>query len=62
VNLTPGQVDQISELSDEWSFFWDKRRALWIAAEDCPDGEQIEQADLDALLAQLPAIAASPVS
>ena len=29
-------------------------RSLWIAAEDCPDGEQIEEADLDMLLAQLP--------
>jgi hypothetical protein len=54
VNLTPGQVDRISQLSNEWSFFWDKRRTIWIAAEDCPDGEQIEEADLDALLAQLP--------
>ena len=33
--------------SDQWSFLWDKRRSLWIAAEDCPDGEQIEEADLD---------------
>jgi hypothetical protein len=36
-------------------FLWDKRRSLWIAAEDCPDGEQIEEVDLDVLLAQLPA-------
>ena len=28
----------------------DKRRSLWIAAEHCPDGEQIEEADLDILL------------
>jgi hypothetical protein len=33
---------------------WDKRRSLWIATEDCPDGEQIEEADLDVLLARLP--------
>jgi hypothetical protein len=56
VNLTPGQLDKIGQLSDQWSFLWDKRRSLWIAAEDCPDGEQIEEADLDVLLARLPAI------
>jgi hypothetical protein len=56
VNLTPGQVDRISQLNDQWSFLWDKKRALWIAAEDCPDGEQIEEADLDALLARLLAL------
>jgi hypothetical protein len=59
VNLTPGQVDRIGELSDQWSFFWDKRQAMWIAAEDCPDGEQVEEADLDVLLTRLPVIAAS---
>lgn len=32
---------------------WDKRRSLWIAAEDCPDGEHVEDADLDVLLARL---------
>jgi hypothetical protein len=58
VNLTPGQVDRIGELIDQWSFLWDKRRSVWIAAEDCPDGEQVEDADLDALLARLPVIAA----
>lgn len=60
MNLTPGQQDRISELSDQWSFFWDKRRSVWIAAEDCPDGEQVEEADLDALLARLSSIAAAP--
>ena len=55
--LTPGQLDRIGQLSDQWSFLWDKRRSLWIAAEDCPDGEQVEEADLDVLLARLPAIA-----
>ena len=54
MNLTPGQLDAIGQLSDQWSFLWDKRRSLWIAAEDCPDGEQIEEADLDVLLARLP--------
>jgi hypothetical protein len=54
VNLTPGQIDRIGELSDQWSFLWDKRRALWIAAEDCPNGEQIEDADLDVVLSRLP--------
>jgi hypothetical protein len=57
VNLTPGQLARIGQLSDQWSFLWDKRRSLWIAAEDCPDGEQIEEADLDDLLARLPATA-----
>ena len=58
MNLTLGQQRRIGELSDQWSFFWDKRRSLWIAAEDCPDGEQVEEADLDVLLARLPVIAA----
>jgi hypothetical protein len=58
VILTPTQQRRIGELSDQWSFFWDKRRALWIAAEDCPDGEQVEETDLDVLLARLPLIAA----
>lgn len=53
MNLTPGQVDRIGELSDQWSFLWDKRRRVWIAAEDCPDGEQVEDTDLDVLLARL---------
>ena len=54
MNLTRGQLARIGQLSDQWSFLWDKRRSLWIAAEDCPDGEQIEEADLDVLLARLP--------
>ncbi len=54
MKLTPDQLATIGQLSDQWSFLWDKRRSLWIAAEDCPDGEQIEDADLDALLARLP--------
>ena len=55
VNLTPAQLASIGQLSDQWSFLWDKRRSLWIAAEDCPDGEQIEDTDLDVLLTRLPA-------
>ena len=58
VNLTANQIHQIGQLSDQWSFLWDKRRSLWIAAEDCPDGEQVEEHDLDGLLARLPVIAA----
>jgi hypothetical protein len=58
VNLTPGQLDRIGQLNDQWSFLWDKRRSLWIAAEDCPDGDQIEEADLDVLLARLPVVVA----
>jgi hypothetical protein len=54
VNLAPAQLTRMSQLSDQWSFLWDKRRSLWIAAEDCPDGGQIEEADLDMLLARLP--------
>jgi hypothetical protein len=53
-----GSVTGIGQLSDQWSFLGDKRRSLWIAAEDCPDGVQVEEADLDVLLARLPVIAA----
>jgi hypothetical protein len=53
VTLTTGQLSKLSLLMDEWSFLWDKRRSLWIAAEDSPDGEQIEEADLDVLLARV---------
>jgi hypothetical protein len=59
VNPTRSQLARIVQLSDQWSFLWDKRRSLWIAAEDCPDGEQIEEADLDVLLARLPTVAGS---
>lgn len=48
--LTAAQVTELARLADEWSFLWDKRRQLWIAAQDSPDGEQLEEADLDALL------------
>jgi hypothetical protein len=48
--LTPAQLAAITGLSDQWSFLWDKRRQLWIAAQDSPDGEHLEEADLDALL------------
>lgn len=58
VNLTPDQLHRLGQLSDQWSFLWDKRWSLWIAAEDCPDGEQVEDADPDVLLARLPEIAA----
>lgn len=27
VNLTPGQLARIGQLSDQWSFLWDKRRS-----------------------------------
>jgi len=53
VNLTPGQLSRIDRLAAEWSFLWDKRRSLWIAAEDSVDGEQIEEVDLDVLLDRL---------
>jgi hypothetical protein len=59
VNVTPGQLDRLGQLSDQWSFMWDKRRSLWLAAEDCPDGEQVENADLDVLLARLSASTAA---
>lgn len=58
VDLTSGQLSRIIRLGDQWSFLWDKRRSLWIAAEDCPDGEQVEDADLDVLLAQLSTVTA----
>jgi hypothetical protein len=53
--VTPTQLDRMGELRDHW-FLWDKRRSLWIAAEDCPDGEQFEEAELDVLLARLPVV------
>lgn len=53
MNLTRGQLDRISRLGEQWSLLWDKRRRLWIAAEDAEDGEQIEEADLDVLLNRL---------
>ena len=59
MNLTPGQVDRIGQLSDQWSFMWDKRRQVWVAAEDCPDGNHVEDADLDVLLARLPVVTAT---
>jgi hypothetical protein len=55
--LTPAQLTAITDFADQWSFLWDKRRQLWIAAQDSPDGEHLEEADLDALLdriSQLP--------
>jgi hypothetical protein len=53
MNLTPSQLDRMSRVMDTWSVRWDKRRSLWIAAEDAPDGEQIEEADLDVLLTRM---------
>jgi hypothetical protein len=53
VNITRDQFDRISRLGEQWSLLWDKRRSLWIAAEDHEDGEQIEEADLDVLLDRL---------
>ncbi len=53
MSLTPAQLDAITRLSDQWSFLWDKRRHLWIAAQDSPDGEHLEEADLDTLLARI---------
>jgi hypothetical protein len=51
--LTPAQLAALTELADECSFLWDKRRQLWIAAQDSPDGQQLEEADLDALLTRI---------
>ena len=48
--LTPAQLAALTALSEEWSFLWDKKRQLWIAAQDSADGEHLEEADLDALL------------
>lgn len=59
MNLTSEQVARIGQLSDQWSFLWDKRRSLWIAAEDCPDGVQVEEVDLDVLLAHVAMISAA---
>jgi hypothetical protein len=51
--LTGDQRDRISRVSDQWSLLWDKRRQLWIAAEDDEDGAQIEEVDLNVLLERL---------
>jgi hypothetical protein len=53
MNLTPRQLDRMGRVMETWSVMWDKRRSLWIAAEDAPDGEQIEEADLDVFLARM---------
>jgi hypothetical protein len=53
MNLTGEQHERISRARDQWSLLWDKRRQLWIAAEDDEDGAQIEEADLDVLLERL---------
>ena len=53
MKLTGDQRDRISRVSDQWSLLWDKRRQLWIAAEDDEDGAQIEEADLNILLERL---------
>jgi hypothetical protein len=53
LNLTRDQLDRISRIGDQWSLLWDKRRSLWIAAENDEDGKQIEEADLDVLLDRL---------
>ena len=50
MHLTQDQLDRFQQLGDQWSVVWDKRRSLWIAAEDDPNGMQIEEADLDVLL------------
>ena len=60
MNLTRGQLDRIGRLGEQWSLLWDKRRRLWIAAEDAEDGEQIEGADLDVLLDRLAEYPARP--
>jgi hypothetical protein len=49
----PEEHDAVSPPADRR-----KRRSLWVAAEDCPDGEQVENADLDVLLARLSVIMA----
>ncbi len=43
MHITPGQLDRLGRLMDTWSVLWDKRRSVWIAAEDAPDGLQIER-------------------
>lgn len=46
------QLGRLQKLTGRWSILWDKRRSLWIAAEDDPDGIQIEEPDLDVLLSR----------
>jgi hypothetical protein len=56
--LTRDQLDRISQLGEQWSLLWDKRREVWIAAEDDADGAQIESSDLDVLLDRVAAASA----
>lgn len=53
MQITPRQLDRMGRLMDTWSVLWDKRRSVWIAAEDAPDGMQIEEVDLDVLLTRM---------
>lgn len=62
MKLTRDQLDRIGRLGEQWSLLWDKRRGLWIAAEDDQDGEQIEEADLDVLLGRLTVSPALPAA
>ena len=48
--VTSDQLGRLQKLTGQWSILWDKRRFLWIAAEDDPDGIQIEEPDLEVLL------------
>ena len=41
VNLVPAQLTRMGQLGDQWSFLWDKRRSLWIAAEDQVSGHAV---------------------
>jgi hypothetical protein len=55
----PGDVARISRfLADHpsWSIFWDKRSAVWRAAEDDPDSDlYAESSDADTVMAYITA-------
>jgi hypothetical protein len=56
--IPPGQLTRLFSLMDEvpWSFLYDKKRMLWIAAEDYEDGEHFEEQDLGVLLEKVEAV------
>ncbi|MBV9857312.1 MAG: hypothetical protein JOY82_22810 [Streptosporangiaceae bacterium] len=60
MNLSRDQLDRISRLGEQWSLLWDKRRKLWIAAEDDENGQHLEETDLDVLLDRVAACPANP--
>ena len=55
----PGDAARLTgvmRLHPRWSFFWDKRHAVWRAAEDDPDSAlYTESGDLDTVICYISA-------